>query len=82
MFIAFLSVSRIHSDKLCLLAFAAFVNALRSSSFSRMGTILPFAWPFGSRGLPTLLVFFFALTVLLNYRNLNCRLWRIYGRDM
>ena len=29
MFVAFLSVSRIHSDRLCFFAFAAFVNTLR-----------------------------------------------------
>jgi hypothetical protein len=55
---ASLSVCRIQLESvLCSLAFAALVNIFNSSSFSRTGTILPLAWPFGNFGLPIFLAF-------------------------
>ena len=49
---------RVHSDKLLSLALAAASIGFRSSPVKRTGTILPFASPFGSFGLPTFLAFF------------------------
>src|ERR1022692_5224874 len=62
-------VLRIHSETFCLLAFAALLNRSCSAFANRTGTILPFASPFGSLGLPTFLGFcWFATFELLSNR--------------
>lgn len=44
----------IHSETFCSAALARTAIAFRSSAVKRTGTILPFAAPFGSLGLPIL----------------------------
>ena len=62
-------VLRIHSETFCLFAFAALLNRSCSAFANRTGTILPFASPFGSLGLPTFLGFcWFATFELLSNR--------------
>src|ERR1039457_4300052 len=62
-------VLRIHSETFCLLAFAALLNRSCSAFANRTGTILLFASPFGSLGLPTFLGFcWFATFELLSNR--------------
>src|SRR5579859_7766421 len=72
---------RIHSETVCFFALAAAAIALKSSPLNRTGTILPFACPFGSFGLPTLLVFFKASKLLYDCGP-NRSLWRSHRRDM
>jgi hypothetical protein len=51
-FAASRKVERIHSERVCLRAFAAFKNSFTSSSLRRIGTILALTCPFGSGGRP------------------------------
>ena len=61
-----------HSETVWFLAFAAASIALVSFGVKRTCTVLPFAVPLGSFGLPTFLVFF-AKSELLHDSCSDCR---------
>ena len=76
-------VLRIHSETFCLFAFAALLNRSCSAFANRTGTILPFASPLGSLGLPTFLGFcWFATFELLSNRCSHCHRCGQDRRDM
>src|ERR1019366_10525148 len=76
-------VLRIHSETFCLLALAALLKRSCSAFANLTGTILPFASPFGSLGLPTFLGFcWFATFALLSNRRPSRYCCGQNGRNM
>jgi len=66
-------VERIHSDRDCFVAFAAFSNSFTSASCKRIGTIFALTCPFASGGRPRffatgflVLIVVYAFPVVLN----------------